>query len=323
MRRVHSVRTELIRKSREAALSAVQTFNNPLTTFKSESFIVLMVIAWMYLLHAYYRGKAIDYHYYDTKNGRKRYDRTKSGARKAWELERCLNEAGCPIESPTKSNLRFLIGLRHEIEHQLCLDLDDAMAGRYLACCLNYERTLTALFGEKHTLEQSLSLTLQFKDLMAPNPEDRRDRLPLRITKYIQEFDSQLPEGEALSPHYALRFIFIRRTANHPGQADRVIEFFGDDTVTAKALEKEFWTLKEVEKTKRREKDVVAEMHAAGFPRFNPHHHRELWKKLDAKNPAKAYAIELGDQWFWYDNWLSVVRQECELHKDKYGPLAA
>ena len=44
----------LLSKSREAALNAVQTFNNPLTAFKAETFIVLMVIAWMYLLHAYF-----------------------------------------------------------------------------------------------------------------------------------------------------------------------------------------------------------------------------------------------------------------------------
>ena len=44
-RTVHSVSDELIHKSREAALAAVQIFNNPQITFKSEMFIVLMNIA--------------------------------------------------------------------------------------------------------------------------------------------------------------------------------------------------------------------------------------------------------------------------------------
>ena len=39
------------------------------------------------------------------------------GAYKYWELERCLNEECCPLDSAPKSNLRFLIGLCHEIEH--------------------------------------------------------------------------------------------------------------------------------------------------------------------------------------------------------------
>ena len=54
-----SVHKELLRKSREAALNSVQTFNNPLTTFKTETFIVLMNIAWLYLLHAYYRRQGL------------------------------------------------------------------------------------------------------------------------------------------------------------------------------------------------------------------------------------------------------------------------
>ena len=44
-RRMFSVSHELVEKSREAALAAVQIFNNPQVTFKSEIFIVLMNIA--------------------------------------------------------------------------------------------------------------------------------------------------------------------------------------------------------------------------------------------------------------------------------------
>jgi hypothetical protein len=70
-RRVYSVKDELLKKSQEAALAAIQIFNNPLITFKSESFIVLMVISWTYLLHAYYRDQGIDYRYYTKRAQRK------------------------------------------------------------------------------------------------------------------------------------------------------------------------------------------------------------------------------------------------------------
>ena len=62
-RRVGSIKNELIAKSREAALAAVQIFNSPTFCFKSESYIVLMIIAWTYLLHAYYRREKIEYRY--------------------------------------------------------------------------------------------------------------------------------------------------------------------------------------------------------------------------------------------------------------------
>ena len=76
-----SVRRELLHKSREAALNAVQTFNNPLTAFKADTFIVLMSIAWTYLLHAYYRREGVEYRYYQERPKRRRFDRTRSDAR--------------------------------------------------------------------------------------------------------------------------------------------------------------------------------------------------------------------------------------------------
>ena len=39
---------ELLIKSREAMLSAVQIYNNPQITFKSETFISLAVISWTF-----------------------------------------------------------------------------------------------------------------------------------------------------------------------------------------------------------------------------------------------------------------------------------
>ena len=51
-RRIKSVKTELVKKAREAMLAAVQLYNNPQVTFKAESFITLSVIGWTYLLHA-------------------------------------------------------------------------------------------------------------------------------------------------------------------------------------------------------------------------------------------------------------------------------
>ena len=107
MRRYHSLKDELVRKAREAMLAAVQIYNNPHITFKSEAFISLAIISWTYLMHAYYRSINIDYRYYHIKGKRKEYDRTKYGAYKRWELERCLNEKLCPLDSDTQANLVY------------------------------------------------------------------------------------------------------------------------------------------------------------------------------------------------------------------------
>src|SRR6185312_1412474 len=162
VRKIWSIKTELLTKSREAMLCAVQVFNNPNIAFKSESYIVLSNIAWTYLLHSYYREKKIDYRYFAKKAKRKKYDKTKRGAYKYWELERCLNDDKCPIDSVPKANLRFLIGLRHEIEHQMTTRIDDYLSARFQACCLNYNHYIKKLFGKEYGIDKHLSFSLQF-----------------------------------------------------------------------------------------------------------------------------------------------------------------
>ena len=108
-RKLYSIKEELLTKSREAMLCAVQIFNNPNIVFKSESFIVLANISWTYFLHAYYKEKGIDYRYYKQGPKTKKFDKTSRGAFKFWELERCLNDADCPIDKVPKANLKFLI----------------------------------------------------------------------------------------------------------------------------------------------------------------------------------------------------------------------
>lgn len=106
-RRIKSVKTELVKKAREAMLAAVQLYNNPQVTFKAESFITLAIIGWTYMLHAYYRSIHVDYRYYRVVGKKIVYDKTKYGAYKHWELERCLNDAACPLDSETATRRSF------------------------------------------------------------------------------------------------------------------------------------------------------------------------------------------------------------------------
>ena len=112
---LHLLDDELLVKAREAMLHAVQGYNTPTTYFKSEVFIVLAVIAWTYLLHWHFGKTGVDYRYWKDGSVLK----TKYGATKHWELDACLASSKCPLADPTRENLRFLIAIRHEIEHQM------------------------------------------------------------------------------------------------------------------------------------------------------------------------------------------------------------
>lgn len=320
-RLVGSIKSELITKSKEAALTAIKVFNDPLIKFKSETFIVLMIIAWTYLLHAYYRSIKIEYRYYQQGIKRRKFDRTKSGAYKYWELERCLNDKNCPIDRDTTNNLRFLIGLRHEIEHQMTLSLDDYLSGRYQACVLNYNTYLKKLFGASQGLDRHLSYSLQFLELAEEQIAGTRPEsdIPERLRAYIAEFDGALTHEEYNSTRYSYRLLFKKKLVNRPGQADRVIEFIDPKSELAKTIDKEYWVKKEVERPKYRATDVVAEVRKAGFKKFRiSPEHVEMWKAEDAKNPAKGYGIEVQGTWYWYENWIERCIELCKTAGDKY-----
>jgi hypothetical protein len=58
---LHLTGDELLIKAREAMIAAVSTFNGAGLHFRAELFIVTSVIAWTYLLHAYYKREGVDY----------------------------------------------------------------------------------------------------------------------------------------------------------------------------------------------------------------------------------------------------------------------
>tara|TARA_R110002072_G_scaffold158989_4_gene310082 strand:+ start:22566 stop:23549 length:984 start_codon:yes stop_codon:yes gene_type:complete len=321
VRRVGSVKKELLKKSREAALAAVQIFNNPNITFKSESYIVLMTIAWTYLLHAYYREQGVEYRYFKKTGQRRVFDKTKKGADKHWELERCLNDDNSPIDIDTSNNLKFLIGLRHEIEHQMTTRIDDLLSARFQACCLNYNSYIKELFEKDDGIDKHLSFSLQLstidneqKDMLSDHPE-----LPKHIQSYVQEFDNLLSEDEYASQRYAYRILFVPKTANRKGQADRVIEFVKSDSPLAKNMNTEYAVIKETDRDKFIPSQIVKIMNNQGFVNFSMHDHTTLWQTKDAKNPAKGYGVNVASKyWHWYQSWVDIVLDHCNQNRQKY-----
>lgn len=318
-KKVYSKKNELLEKSREALLSAVQIYNNPNIKFKSETFIVLAIIAWTYLLHAYYHSRHIDYRYFDiTANGRKKYDRTKRGAYKYWELERCLNCDDSPLEKAVATNLRFLIGIRHEIEHQMTSRIDDAVSGRFQACCLNYNETIKELFGEQYEITENLSFSLQFSSISEPQIKMLSDveGLPEHIASYIMDFDQEIPEEIFNDPKFSYRVLFVQKCAGRKGQADKVVEFVTPGSTLSNDINSVL--IKEREKTKYLPKTIVEMMQSEGYAKFNMHEFVQCWKNAHAKGDAKYGVQVAGDKWYWYETFIPIVREYC---KTKYGEL--
>lgn len=323
-RRIYSEKRDLIDKAREAMLSAVQIYNNPLMSFKTESFIVLAMIAWTYMLHAHFRSKKIEYRYFSKMGKRKKFTRNPDGSLRYWDLMECLSKETCPLDANTKNNLRFLLGLRHQVEHKKASGLDSYLSARYQACALNFNHYLKELNGKQFGLDQSLALSLQFAELdhtQSKLIKDKEDMIPAEIISYVSAFDNSLSGAEIESERFAYRLLFTRVVAKRKGQADRVLEFIDPKSDMAKSISKEYWVKEETEKPKLSATQVVQKVRAAGFKDFGLHQHALFWRAHDGKNADKGFGTVVVKTWCWYQNWVVFVIDE--LTKKKNAEQAA
>lgn len=76
--------------------------------------------------------------------------------------------------------------------------------------------------------------------------------------------------------------------------------------------------MKEREKSKYLPGDVCKKMKENGYPKFNSYQHTILWKEMDAKNPKKGFGTQVAKTWYWYDNWIQIVKTHCSESGDKY-----
>jgi len=308
---------ELLIKAREAMIAAVHTFNGAGLTFRAELFIVTAIIAWTYLLHAWFKREGIEYRHIV----RGRVQKTKEGADKYIELSACLRHARSPVSNGAKKNLEILLEVRHEIEHRSTTRIDDAISAKLQACCINFNNAIKEWFGPQCGLERRLPIALQFVTFGSDQRSilKKASGLPAHIETVINTFEAGLTEEQYADPAYRYGVAYVPIMKQRESAADTAIRFVKLDS--AEEIDEANRVLfKEVEKSRHTATDVVRLMQEGGYPRFNITAHTQLWQELDAKNPGKGYGRE-GDYrntWVWYDLWVERVRAHCEESGDRY-----
>ena len=223
----------ILENSINSALTAVETYNRPRVQFRIENYIILMIIAWTKLFHAYFQSEIGERYFYKEKNGRyKKID----GERKAWELTECIKEyqkmrKPYPnLTDPVVANLRFFIGIRNKIEHRYwdSSSLDILLFGECQALLFNYESFLVTLFGEDYSINTCLAYALQFSHLRAKEQlQAQRDLLSkdmLDIKKYIDKYKTDLPQEIYDSQEYSIKLLQIPKISN-TNRHDLAVEF--------------------------------------------------------------------------------------------------
>lgn len=220
----------LINKARQSALEAVASYNNPMSPFRSGSFIVHMNIAWTALFLAYFFHKGIKPYYIDEDTGKPiRID----GENKCWELSKCASEYWHGDDFAAFKNIEFFIGLRNKIQHSLMPELDLEIFGECQAHLINFETIITKEFGEGYALLETLAMSLQFSRLRdgSQNKAVRTlhsDVAP-DIRNYIERFRSSLSSKIFGDMEYSYKVFLLPNVGNHRSKDSLAVEFIKYD----------------------------------------------------------------------------------------------
>ena len=165
----------VLEKSRESALLAIEIFNKPLVTFKTEAFISLMINAWTKLLLAYLIKNDMEYQYAKT---------AKDKERQTYDLAKCLKEVAKLIkfDKGVEENLEVCKDYRDLVEHDLLrFDLPYyELLEIFQALVLNYEEFISQHFDDEFNLNTSLAIALQLTKV--------NDKQRIAFNKQYKEF---------------------------------------------------------------------------------------------------------------------------------------
>ena len=220
---------ELVIKARDSAILAIDVYNRPIAAFRSQGYIVLMIIAWTSLFHAIYEQNNVDYFYKDKQGNVCCVE----GDKKAWELEHCINKCDNMISEAAKQNLRLFILLRNKIEHRYVPEFDLDIFGECQAMLLNFENLLTSKFGAYYALNNALSFPLQVTSTRSKEQIQAIRKVESahysELKRYVDAYRASLDDRIYADEQYSFRVFLVPQTANHKNSSDCAIEFIRYD----------------------------------------------------------------------------------------------
>ena len=220
----------VLQSSMDSALLAVEVYNKPRTTFRSEAYIAMMIIAWTRLFHAHFNHTIGPRYYYKKRNGRYR---TVDGERRAWELTTCIRAYGM-LSEPVRKNLEFFIKLRNKIEHRHIdkKDVDVLIFGECQSLLFNYESLLIEFFGQRFALNEALVYSLQLSHMRTPGQTKSSKAALSRdlryIVDYVEKYRTSLSDETYNAQEYCIKLLQVPKISN-TNRSDLAVEYVSLD----------------------------------------------------------------------------------------------
>lgn len=289
-----------VRKAVEIFKTAILVYNNNILFTRSETFIVLSIIAWTYLLHARLIGEGVTPVYKNADGTSVLVD----GQEKLWELSYCIERPEAGLLIGEKANLKYLIAIRNAIEHRSSEDINDALQAKIQANALNFLSYVKEKFGTKYDFSHDLAFAIQLQALTLKSPNVLKGTAPVAkaVAAVNALLEGPMTEAEFNDPSYSFRVYVVPKVTNNAKKADQAVVYspVGSDVEVA---------IKLVERPKYRMKDAIKKLLDDYGLTVSNYEFQQAWKLNDLKNPAKGLALQLGGQWFWYHEGIEKIKE--------------
>jgi Protein of unknown function (DUF3644) len=302
---------ERLIRAREAMVLAVTIFNSGTYRFKTEVFAVLANIAWTYLLHEHYDRLNIP-------------PLNSDGT--TFALSHMLSRADCPLSKGVKNNLTSLKTIRDDVEHKMLGRSDAKWLPLFQACCLNFDKTLVAWFGQRLTLQQELAAALQFGKLdLDQLAQITAYDVPPNITALDALLKKDMKDEDLEDLEYQFRVVF---TFDNASKGKAHIQFLSPDSAEGKSIQNVLQKFKIADELYRyKPGDVVKIVRKATAKPFSMSDHTVSWQKhkirppKDAKAPDKTnreYCIyhPAHKDYTYNDKWIELLVGELGAAED-------
>ena len=253
---------ERLVRAREAMIVAVELFNTPRIAFKAGVFSMLANVAWTYLLHEHYESNGITII-------------NKDGF--SLLLSQMIDRPDCPLSKACKQNLFAIKEIRDVVEHRTIGSFDLKWLPLFQSTCLNFEKTLTTLFGGRLTLGHDLGFSLQFAKLSTEEiAKLQAQELPEHIAALDASLAAKLDEGDADNLEYQFKVVY---TLTNASKAKAHFQFIQPESAEGKEIQnvlikykpaEDIWPLKP--------SDVVKLVARASGRKFTSDKHQRAWK---------------------------------------------
>jgi hypothetical protein len=251
---------QLLDKSIEAYIVALETINRLSIKYRVETFAYLICNAWELLLKA----KVLE----DAQNNRRAifYKQSKGQSPRSLSLRDCLNKLFPSTNDPIRRNVELVEQLRDHAVHLVISQVPKDVLALFQACVLNYHNRLNDWFGVSLSDRVSVGMMTIVYDL---NPEQcdlsnktLRRQMGADTAKYLMEFQADLKkEFNSLGKpaEFSIDISYKLALIKKPSGADIVLTTGGLSGTFARLVE----VAKDSSKTHPyRQKDVISQVKA-------------------------------------------------------------